>query len=96
MPTFPDIHNTNHRLDVQEKYVLDDSFIRAAGWTGKAFVKARMIWEKNSNDSWQSIWDQLGWLVNPADATMARSVFLGTGSPNYTAVLGLVSFGVKW
>ena len=93
---FPDTHNTNHRVDAWAKYVFDRGTVKAAGFAGQAFVKARVVWEHNSNDSWQSIDQQLGWAVNPADATMARSVFLGIGSPNYDVVVGMLSFGVKW
>ncbi len=93
---FPDTHNTNHRVDAWAKYVFDRGTVKAAGLAGQTFVKARVVWEHNSNDSWQSISQQLGWAVNPADLTMARSVFLGIGSPNYDVVVGMLSFGVKW
>jgi MtrB/PioB family decaheme-associated outer membrane protein len=96
MPTFPDTNLQNNRLDASLKYVFDDSFVKAAGWNGKAFVKARVIWEKNATDSWQNLEQQLGWAVNPADLTMARSVFLATGDPNYDVILAMLSFGVKW
>jgi hypothetical protein len=78
------------------KYNLDDSFLHNAGFVGKAYVKARLLWEKNSNDSWQSLQNQAGWLVNPTNATTAYSIWMGTGNPNYNVVLGQVSFGVQW
>jgi len=62
----------------------------------KPYIKARMVWEKNSNDSWQNIDQQLGWAVNPGDTTMKKAVFLGMSDPNYTVVVGMLSFGVKW
>lgn len=98
MPTFPDTHNTNHRIDAWAKYMLDPTYFRNAGFLAKAqpFVKGRVIWEKNSNDSWQNIDQQLGWLVNPADLTLSRSVFLGISDPNYNVVVGMLSFGLKW
>jgi MtrB/PioB family decaheme-associated outer membrane protein len=95
-PTFPDVHNTNQRLDASAKYMFDDAVVKAAGFSGKAFVKARVVWERNSNDNWQAVSQQLGLSVNPTDATMARAVFLGTGDPNYNVVVGMLSFGVKW
>jgi len=76
--------------------MLDDSFKRNAGWGGKSYVKARVMWERNSNDAWQPLQDQLGWLVNPGHATTAYSIWMGTGNPNYDVVLGMLSFGVKW
>ena len=96
MPTFPDTTNTNQRIDAWLKYVFDQSTVKAAGWTARPFVKARVIWEKNANDSWQNIEQQLGLAVNPADATLARSVFLGTSNPNYSVIVGMLSFGMKW
>jgi len=96
LATYPDSHNTLNRLDVQAKYVFDDSFMRHAGFAGKAFMKARVLWEKNSSDAWQPLQDQLGALVNPTNATTAYSVWMGMGNPNYDVVLGTVSFGVKW
>jgi len=95
---FPDTHNTNHRIDASAKYMLDPTAFRNAGSLAKVqpFIKARVIWEKNSNDSWQNLDQQLGWLVNPADLTMARSMFLGIRDPNYSVVLGMLSFGLKW
>jgi MtrB/PioB family decaheme-associated outer membrane protein len=96
LATFPDSHNTLTRLDVQAKYMLDDSIMHSAGWAGKAYVKARVLWEKNSNDSWQSLQNQMGWLVNPTNTTTAYSIWTGSGNPNYTAVVGQVSFGLKW
>lgn len=95
LATFPDSNNTLQRLDVQAKYFLDDSWVRSFGWAGKAFVKARVLWERNSSDAWQPLQNQLGWLVNPS-ATTAYSIWLGTGNPNYDVVLGQLSFGVKW
>lgn len=96
LATFPDSHNTLHRVDVQAKYMLEDSFTRNAGWAGKAYVKARLLWEKNSNDAWQPLQDQMGWLVDPSAPTTAYSMWMGTGNPNYNVVLGQLSFGVKW
>jgi MtrB/PioB family decaheme-associated outer membrane protein len=96
MPTFPDTTNTNHRVDTSLKYVFDESAVKAAGLVGKPFVKARVIWEKNENDSWQTIEQQLGMAVNPADATMARSVFFGISNPNYNVFMGILSLGWKW
>ena len=60
LATFPDIHNTMNRVDVQAKYMLDDSFMQNAGFAGKAYVKARVLWERNTNDSWQSLQNQFG------------------------------------
>jgi len=96
LPTFPDSRNTLQRLDVQAKYFLDDGFVRSAGWIGKAYVKARLLWEHNSSDAWQPLQQQLGWSVNSGDTTMRRAIFLATGDPNYAVVLGQLSFGVKW
>ena len=70
--------------------------MKSAGWAGKAFIKARVLWERNSNDAWQPLQNQLGYLVNPTNATTAYSMWMGTGDPNYTAVVGQLSFGVKW
>ncbi len=96
MPTFPDTHNTNHRIDAQAKYMLDP--MRSAGLpaTAQPYVKFRVIYERNSNDSWQNVEQQLGWAVNSADTTTARAVFLGMPNPNYDVVVGTVSFGMKW
>lgn len=96
LATYPDVHNTMHRVDVQAKYMLDDSFMRASGFAGKAYVKARVLWERNSTDAWQSLQNQYGYLVNPTNATTAYSIWMGTGNPNYNVVLGQLSFGVKW
>ena len=95
---FPDTHNINQRFDASAKYMLDPTYLRNAGFLAKAqpFIKARVVWEKNSNDSWQNMDQQLGWLVNPADLTLARSLFLGIKDPNYNVVLGMLSFGMKW
>ena len=76
--------------------MLDYSSCAEAGWAGKAYVKARLLWERNSNDAWQPLQDQLGWLVNPSSTTMAHSIWMGNGNPNYNAVVGQLSFGVKW
>jgi hypothetical protein len=76
--------------------MLDDSVLRNAGFVGKAFVKLRVLWERNTNDAWQPLQDQFGWLVNPTNATTAYSIWLGTGQTNYDVVMGQVSFGVKW
>lgn len=97
LAVYPDVHNTLNRVDVQAKYMLDDSFLKSAGFAGKAYVKARVLWEKNSNDSWQSLQNQYGYLVNPgANTTTSYSIWMGTGNPNYDVVLGQLSFGVKW
>ena len=96
LAVYPDVHNTMNRVDAQVKYNLDDSFLHNAGFVGKAYVKARLLWEKNSNNSWQSLQNQAGWLVNPTNATTAYSIWMGTGNPNYNVVLGQVSFGVQW
>ena len=96
MPVFPVAHNTLNRLDAQLKYMFDESVTRNAGFMGRAFVKLRVLWERNSSDNWQTLSQQLGWAVNPGDNTMARSVFLATGNPNYDVVLGQVSAGLKW
>jgi MtrB/PioB family decaheme-associated outer membrane protein len=96
MPIYPDTHNTNQRVDAWAKYVFDEWAVRAAGFVGKPYVKARVVWEKNANDSWQNIEQQLGMSVNPLDSTMARSIFLGMPNPNYNVVVGMLSFGMKW
>jgi hypothetical protein len=65
-------------------------------------VKARVLWERNSNDSWQSLQNQAGLLVFPAglfgttNATTSYSIWMATGNPNYDVVLGQISFGVTW
>jgi hypothetical protein len=59
-------------------------------------VKARVLWEKNTNDSWQSLQNQAGLLIFPTNATTAYSIWMATGNPNYDVVLGQVSFGVTW
>ena len=96
LATFPVAHNTLQRLDATAKYLFDKDFTRNVGWMGQAYLKLRVLWEKNSSDNWQTLSEQLGWAVNSGDTTMARAVFLGTGNPNYNVVLGIVSFGVKW
>ena len=96
LATFPDIHNTLQRLDTQLKYVFDDSVMRNAGFAGKAYLKFRVLWEKNENDSWQSIQNQLGWLINPGNSTTRYSIWMGTGNPNYDVVLGQVALGLEW
>ena len=98
IPVYPDSHNTNQRVDAWAKYMLDPTFMRNAGFLGKVepYVKARVVWEKNSNDSWQNIDQQLGWAVPGADTTMQRAVFLGMSDPNYSVVVGMLSFGMKW
>ncbi len=96
LATFPDIHNTLQRLDTQLKYVFDDSIMRSAGFAGKAYLKLRVLWEKNSNNSWQSVQNQLGWLINPGDNTTKYSIWMGTGNPNYDVVLGQVALGLEW
>jgi MtrB/PioB family decaheme-associated outer membrane protein len=101
LATYADIHNTLTRLDVQAKYML-------GGWAGKAkayvpgtvetYVKARVLWERNENDSWQGLQNQFGLLVNPLNnnATTTYSIWMGTGNPNYDVVLGMLSFGANW
>jgi hypothetical protein len=95
-PVFPVAHNTLNRFDVRLKYMFDEAVTRNAGFMGQAFVKLRVLWEKNKSDNWQTLSQQLGWAVNPGDNTMARSIFLATGNPNYDVVLGQVSVGLKW
>jgi MtrB/PioB family decaheme-associated outer membrane protein len=96
VPTYPDTHNTNQRVDAWVKYVFDESVLKAAGFTGKPFVKAHVVWEKNENDSWQNIDQQLGWALPGADSTLQRAIFLGMSDPNYDVVVGMVSLGLKW
>jgi MtrB/PioB family decaheme-associated outer membrane protein len=95
-PVFPVAHNTLNRFDVRLKYMFDEAVTRNAGFMGQAFVKLRVLWEKNKSDNWQTLSQQLGWAVNPGDNTMARSIFLATGNPNYDVVMGQVSVGLKW
>jgi MtrB/PioB family decaheme-associated outer membrane protein len=94
-PTYPDIHNINQRIDASAKYMLDPM---SFGLLAKAqpYVKARVVWERNSNDSWQNVEQQLGWGISPTDANMTRAVFLGMSNPNYDVVVGMLSFGMKW
>ena len=96
LATFPDAHNTLNRFDVQAKYLFDKDFTRNVGWMGQAYIKARVLWEKNSSDNWQPLSQQLGYSVNPGDTTMRRAIFLATGNPDYNVVVGMLSFGVKW
>jgi MtrB/PioB family decaheme-associated outer membrane protein len=96
LAVFPDAHNTLQRVDVQAKYMFDKGTIQALGLTGQAFVKARLLWEKDSTDAWQPLTQMLGYDVSPADTTFRRAIFLATGSPNYDVVLGMLSVGVKW
>jgi len=98
LAVYPDIHNRLSRLDAQVKYVFDDSVTRSWGLfpNTKAYVKARVLWEKNSNDSWQSVQNQLGWLIFPTSATTAYSIWMANGNPNYDAIVGMVSLGLKW
>jgi len=95
---YPDTHNTNHRIDASAKYMLDPTIMRNAGFfaDAKPYVKARVVWERNSNDSWQNIDQQLGFAVPGADTTLQRAIFLGMSDPNYNVVVGMLSFGVKW
>jgi MtrB/PioB family decaheme-associated outer membrane protein len=95
---YPDVHNNLNRLDFNAKYVFDDSFTRNWGFLSKtrAFVRGRVTWERNTNDSWQGLQNQLGFLVNPTVSTTGYSIWLATGNPNYDVVLGQVAFGVKW
>jgi MtrB/PioB family decaheme-associated outer membrane protein len=100
-PIFPDTHNTNDRVDVQAKYVFDEAVTRGWGlWPkSQAYVKARVLWERNSNDAWQPLQAQSGFaipgVVGTANTT-TESFWLATGNPNYNVVLGQVAFGVKW
>jgi len=96
--SYPDTHNTNQRIDAQAKYMLDPTWMRTTGFfpTAVPYMKFRVIWERNSNDSWQNIQQQLGWAQPGADATLQKAIFLGTSNPNYDVVLGMVSVGVKW
>lgn len=89
---FPDTHNTNQRVDAWAKYMLDPTILRNAGLFAQAkpYVKARVIWEKNDNDSWQNVEQILATSVD------ANAVFLGMPNPNYDVVVGMMSFGVKW
>ncbi len=98
MPVYPDTHNTNHRIDAQAKYMLDPTWVRNVGFlpTAQPYVKFRVIYERNSNDSWQNQEQLLGWAVNPLDSTTTRAVFLGMPNPNYDVVVGMASIGVKW
>jgi MtrB/PioB family decaheme-associated outer membrane protein len=98
-PTYPDTHNTNHRIDAQAKYMLDRSWLRNAGLlpTAQPYIKLRGIYERNSNDSWQNVQQQLGFSVDTtANTTLQRAVFLGMSNPNYDVFVGMASFGVKW
>ena len=54
------------------------------------------MWERNTNDSWQSLQNQFGFLVNPTVSTTGYSIWMATGNPNYDVVLGQVAFGVTW
>lgn len=96
LAVYPDVHNNLSRLDVQAKYLLDDTILHNAGLPGKAYVKARIMWERNTNDSWQDLQNQFGFLVNPTVSTTGYSIWMGTGNPNYNVVLGQLSMGVKW
>ncbi len=96
LAVYPDVHNTLTSLSVQAKYMLDNSVLHNAGFVGQAYIKLKLMWERNSNDSWQSLQDQYGYLVNPTNTTTSYSIWMATGNPNYDAVLGQVSFGVKW
>jgi len=95
---YPDTHNTNHRIDASAKYMLDPTIMRNAGFfaDAKPYVKARVVWERNSNDSWQNIDQQLGFSVSGADTTLQRAIFLGMSDPNYNVVIGMLSIGAKW
>jgi MtrB/PioB family decaheme-associated outer membrane protein len=97
-PVFPAVHNNLNRLDFNAKYVFDEAFTRNWGLLAKtrAFLRGRVTWERNSNDSWQSLQNQLGFLVNPTVSTTGYSIWLATGNPNYDVVAGEVAFGVKW
>jgi hypothetical protein len=96
--SYPDTHNTNQRIDAQAKYMLDKSLLRNTGLipTAQPYVKFRIIYEHNSNDSWQNIQQQLGWALPGADATLQRAIFLGMSNPNYDVFVGMASVGVKW
>lgn len=96
-PVYPDIHNINQRIDAWAKYMLDPTFLRNAGFLAKTqpYVKARVVYERNSNDSWQNVEQTLGWAVS-TDATTQRAIFLGMPNPNYDVIVGMLSFGAKW
>ena len=98
--TYPDTTNTNQRIDAQAKYMLDQSLLRNAGLLAntKPYVNFRVIYEKNSNDSWQNVQQQLGWGLpgGLGDTTLQKAIFLGMPNPNYNVVIGMVSLGVKW
>jgi len=99
-PIFPDIHNTNDRLDLQAKYMFDEMTTRGLGLspTSKPYVKARLLWERNSNDSWQPLQVQSGFAIpgGSTNAATSNSFWMATGNPNYSVVLGSVAVGVKW
>jgi hypothetical protein len=78
--------------------MLDQTFLGNAGFfaNAKPYVKARVIWEKNDNDSWQNVDQLLGWAVTPLDTTQTHAVYLGMSNPNYNVVVGMLSFGMKW
>jgi len=98
LAVYPDVHNNLTRVDAQAKYMLDPNFLRSAGFFAntKSYVKARLLWERNTNDSWQSLQNQFGFLVNPTVSTTGYSIWMATGNPNYDVVLGQVAFGVTW
>ncbi len=100
LPIFPDTHNTNDRLDVQAKYMFDEAATRGWGlWPkSQAYVKARVLWERNSNDAWQPLQVQSGFAIpgGSTNATTTNSFWMATGNPNYSVVLGQLAFGVKW
>jgi hypothetical protein len=98
LAVYPAVHNNLSRLDVQAKYVFDDSLNRNSGLLGNAkpYVKARLMWEWNTNDSWQSLQNQFGYLVNPGNATTAYSIWMATGNPNYNVVMGQLAVGAQW
>jgi len=97
---YPDTTNTNQRIDAQAKYMLDQSLLRNAGLLAntKPYVNFRVIYERNSNDSWQNVQQQLGWGLpgGLGDTTLQKAIFLGMPNPNYNVVIGMVSLGVKW
>jgi MtrB/PioB family decaheme-associated outer membrane protein len=97
-PIFPDTHNTNDRVDAQAKYVFDQSAGWGVGPKSQTYMKARVLWERNSNDAWQPLQVQSGFAIpgGSTNATTTNSFWMATGNPNYNIVLGQVSFGVTW
>lgn len=99
-PIFPDTHNTNDRVDMQAKYVFDETVTRGWGlWPkSQAYVKARVLWERNSNDAWQPLQVQSGFAIpgGSTNGTTTNSFWMANGNPNYNVVLGQVALGMSW